>query len=91
MDLETAVEQRHNNSVLVNSMNHRLAYAHRALEGIPVIPSTEQDFVLKNKILKDIKQMSEIKSNAEGRIILLTSRIEFIVNYTFPGADGTKN
>lgn len=90
MDLETALEQRHNNSLLVNSMNHKLAYAHRALEGIPAIPTTEQDFRLKNKILKDIKQMSESKSNAEGRIVLLTSRIDFIVNSTFPYVDGTK-
>lgn len=82
MDLEIAVEQRHNYSLLVNYMNHRLAYAHNALQGIPVIPTTEQDFKLKNIILKDIKEMTDKKVNAEGRIILLTSRIQFIENYT---------
>jgi hypothetical protein len=80
MDLETAVEQRNNNHLLVGEMNNRLAYAQNALNGQPVISTTLQQHNLKNLILKDLKEMSEIKEKAEGRILLLNSRIEYIVN-----------
>lgn len=78
MDLQTAIEQINNYHILIREMNNRLAYAQNALNGLPLIPTTDQDFHLRNQILKDLKKMQEIKNNAEGRAILIHSRIEFI-------------
>lgn len=80
MDLETAVEQRNNNHILIREMINRLAYAQNALQGEPSIPTTEHQYNLRNQILKDLNEMSDIKIKAEGRVALLNSRIEFIVN-----------
>jgi hypothetical protein len=82
MDLETAVEQRNNNYILIRNMISRLAYAENALRGEPAIPTTEHQYNLRNLILRDLKEMNEIKIKAEGRIVLLNSRIEFIENNT---------
>jgi hypothetical protein len=79
MDLETAIEQRDNNIRLIGVLEHKLAYAHNTLQKIPAIPTTERNYHLKNEILYDLKNMSEIKKNAEGRTILLSARIDFIL------------
>jgi len=78
MDLETAIEQRNNNLTLIGVLEHKLAYAQNALEKVPTIPTTEREFKLKNQILKDLNEMTDIKKNAEGRATLLSSRIQFI-------------
>lgn len=80
MDLETAVEQRYNNHLLIIEMNNRLAYAQNALNGEPVISTTVQQLNLRNQILKDLRDMNDVKTKAEGRLILINSRIDFIVN-----------
>jgi hypothetical protein len=78
MDLETAIEQRKNNLILIGVLEHKLAYAQNALQKVPAIPTTEHQFKLKNQILKDLNEMTETKNNAEGRATLLLSRIQFI-------------
>jgi len=80
MDLETAVQQRNNNHLLIREMINRLAYAQNALQGEPAIPTTQHQYNLRNLILKDLNEMNEIKIKAEGRIALLNSRIAFIEN-----------
>lgn len=80
MDLETAIEQRNNNFMLAKVMESKLEYAKNALSNIPTIITTEYEFNLKNQILKDLDSLSKNKNRAEARIILLTSRIDFIEN-----------
>lgn len=80
MDLETAVEQRNNYHILIKEMDKKLTYTQNALNGEPVISTTIQQLNLRNLILKDLKELSEIKSSAEGKVTLINSRIEFIVN-----------
>jgi len=80
MDLETAVEQRNNNFLLVRNMNNRLAYAQNVLQGLPTVPTTQEELNLKNLISKDLKEMNDVKIKAEARATLLNSRIEFIEN-----------
>jgi hypothetical protein len=80
MDLETAIDQRNGYLMLINNMNIRLAYAQRALDGLPTIPTTQHDIALKNQILKDLNQMNGVKNKADGKVTLLRSRIEFIEN-----------
>lgn len=79
MDLETAIEQRNNNHLLIRNMINRIAYAQNALQGEPAIPTNEHQYNLRNLILKDLNDMNAIKIKAEGRIALLSSRIDFIV------------
>ena len=78
MDLETAVEQKNNNLKLIQVMNEKTAYAQGVLSKVPTIPTTEHEFNLKNKILKDLADLNRIKVRAEARATLLNSRIEFI-------------
>lgn len=80
MDLETAVVQRDNYYLLIREMNNRLAYTQNALNGEPVVSTTLQQLNLRNLIIKDLNDLNVIKSNAEGRVALVNSRIEFIVN-----------
>ena len=80
MDLETAVVQRNNLSHLIKEMENRLIYAQNVLNGQPTIPTNIHQFNLRNQILKDLKEMNDIKTNAEGRWILINSRVEFIEN-----------
>lgn len=78
MDLEIAIEQKNNNILLINNLSHKLAYANNALSKIPTIPTTEYEFRLKNQIMGDLNFLSSNIAKAEGRVILLNSRIEFI-------------
>jgi hypothetical protein len=78
MDLEIAIEQRSNNLLLIRITDQKLDYAKNILSRIPTIPTTEYDFRLKNQILSDIDMLNRNKIRAEARIILLSSRIEFI-------------
>jgi len=80
MDLEIAIEQRNNTLTLIRVLDHKLAYAQNALQQVPTIPTNEREYKLRNVILKDINDMTQTKSNSEGRAILLKSRIEFIEN-----------
>ena len=59
-------------------MNNRLAYAQNALNKEPAIPTNVHQFYLRNQILKDLKEMYDIKIKAEGRATLINHRIEFI-------------
>src|SRR6266498_1845297 len=78
MDLETAIEQRNNNLLFVRVIEGKLDFAKNALEKVPTIPTTEYEFRLKNKILRDLDSLNRDKLRAEARATLLTSRIEFI-------------
>lgn len=78
MDLETAIEQRNNHSTLINVLETKLNYANNVLSNVPVIPTTEYEFRLKNQILKDLDQLNKDKIRAEARSILLSSRIQYI-------------
>jgi hypothetical protein len=78
MDLEVAIEQRNNNILLINNLTQKSAFAQKALSNIPEIPTTEHEFRLKNQIIGDLNFMSTNIAKAEGRVILLNSRIEFI-------------
>ena len=78
MDLEVAVEQRNNNLLLINNLRHKMAFAQNKLSEIPEIPTTEYEFKLKNQIHKDLNFLTSNITRAEGRVVLLNSRIEFI-------------
>ena len=78
MDLETAIEQRNNNLLLIRMMEGKLDYAKNTLSRLPTILRTEYEFRLKNQILTDLDMLNKNKIKAEARTILLTSRIEFI-------------
>ena len=78
MDLETAIEQRDNNLHFVNVLDYKLDYARNALSKVPAIPTTEHEFKLKNKILRDIDSLSRDKVRAQARATLISSRVEYI-------------
>jgi len=78
MDLQTAIEQRNNNISLIKNLEYKLGYAQDALAKIPTKPTTEYEFKLKNQILKDLDDLTNNKTKAEGRTTLLNSRIQFI-------------
>jgi hypothetical protein len=80
MDLETAVVQRNNLFHLIKEMENRLTYAQNVLNGQPTTPTNIHQLNLRNQILMDLKEMNDIKSNAEGRWVLINSRVEFIEN-----------
>ena len=75
MDLETAIEQRDNYHILLRVVNNKRVYAQKALNGVPVISTTLQQLNLRNQISKDLREMSDIKQNAEGRVLVINSRI----------------
>jgi len=78
LDLETAIEQRNNNLLLIRITEGKLNYARNALSKIPSIPTTEYEFRLRNQIISDLDTFNRNKIKAEARTTLLTSRIEFI-------------
>jgi hypothetical protein len=78
MSLETAVQQRDNNLVVLKVINDKLAYAQNALSKLPTTPTNEQQFRLKNHILNDLEQFNKDKVRAEARLTLINSRLEFI-------------
>jgi hypothetical protein len=78
MDLETAIWQRDNYLAKIQVLDHKLVYAKEAFSRLPDIPTSENQFKLKNQILKDLETMSKDKTRSEARTILLNSRIQFI-------------
>jgi hypothetical protein len=78
MDLETAVQQRNNYLKFVQILDHKIAYAQGIYTKIPTIPTTEQEFNLKNQILRDLDGLNRDKIRSEAKATLLTSRIQFI-------------
>jgi len=78
MDLETAITQRDNYLAKIQVLNNKLGYANEAFTKMPVIPTTEYEFNLRNRILKDLETMSRDKIRTEARATLLNSRIQFI-------------
>jgi hypothetical protein len=78
MNLETAIEQRNNNLRLIHMMNRNMGIAKDTLAKIPLIPTNDFEFELKEQLLQDLKNFNETKIKAEGRTTLLNSRIEFI-------------
>lgn len=78
MDLETAIEQRNNYLLLARVMETKIDYANNALSKLPIIPTNENQFNLKNKIMEDLNNLSKEKIRAEARATLITSRIEYI-------------
>lgn len=61
-------------------MDEKIAFSTNVLQRVPTIPTTEYEFNLKSTILRDLKEFNAVKINAEGRAILINSRIEFIVS-----------
>lgn len=78
MDWNTAMQQRYNYLLCAHNMNGKIAFAQEALSKIPTIPTTEYEFKLRNKILRDLEDLNKIKAQSEARATLLSSRIEFI-------------
>jgi len=78
MDLETALEQRNNNIMFIKVLETKLDFAQKAFSKLPLIPTTEYEFKLKNQILRDLDILSKDKVRAESRATLLSSRIEYI-------------
>jgi len=80
MSLETAIEQRNNYLAYVRLLENKLAFAQNALTKVPENPTTDQDFRLRNQILRDLDSLGKVKLRNEARATLLGSRIEFIEN-----------
>jgi hypothetical protein len=59
-------------------LDNKLVYAKESFTRMPDIPTTENEFKIKNQILKDLETMSKDKSRSEARATLLNSRIQFI-------------
>lgn len=78
MDLETAVEQKNNNLMYIKVIEAKLEFANMTLSNLPVLPTTEYEFKLKNQILSDLNNLNRDKIRAEARATLLTSRVQFI-------------
>lgn len=78
MDLKTALEQRCNYMKYIQVVDQKVLYAQDVLARVPTIPTTEQEFKLKNQILSDLERLKIAKIRAEAKITLLNSRIEFI-------------
>jgi len=78
MDLQTAIEQRNNNLKVIESMNEKLAYAESVLTKLPTNPTTEYEYNLKNRIIRDLEAFNKVKVRSEARTVLLNSRIQFI-------------
>ena len=78
MDLETAIEQRNNNLIFIRVIESKVEFVRNKFSTLPVVPTTEYEFKLKNQILKDLDQLGKDKVRAEARATLLSSRIQFI-------------
>lgn len=78
MDLQTALEQRENYGKLMQVLDQKTAYAQHVLSKQPEIPTNEHEFRLRNKILEDIEDLRVKRIKAEGKAILINSRVEFI-------------
>jgi hypothetical protein len=78
MDLETTIEQRNNNRIYIQAIETKIEFAKNKLSTVPETPTTEYDVRLKNQILRDLEKLNRDKFRAEARIVLHTSRIEFI-------------
>lgn len=78
MDLETAIEQRYNNWRLAQTWDLKIAYAHKEYAKIPTIPTTEYEFRKQNQIIRDLEVINREKIRTEAKIVLLTSRIQYI-------------
>ncbi len=80
MDLETAIKQRDNTLLLVQSIEGRLNYVRNALTLVPENPTNLDQLNLKNRMLSDLQALNRDKIRAEARTTLLISRIEYIEN-----------
>jgi hypothetical protein len=78
MDLQTALEQRENYGKLMQVLDQKTAYAQHVLSRQPEIPTNEHEFKLRNKILEDLEELRVKRIKAEGKAILVNSRVEFI-------------
>lgn len=78
MDLEIAIQQRDNYFLYVRVIESKLDFANNALSNVPIVPTTEYEFKLKNQILRDLDGLNKEKIRAEARATLLNSRIQFI-------------
>jgi hypothetical protein len=78
MDLETAIEQRNNNLIFIRVIESKVEFAREKFSTLPAVPTTENEFKLKNQILRDLDKLSRDKIRAEARTTLLSSRIQFI-------------
>jgi hypothetical protein len=80
MSLETAITQKDNNLVFIKVLVDKIGYAQDALSKVPVTPTNDYEFRLRNKILKDLESFNKDKMRAEAKLTLINSRLEFIQN-----------
>ena len=78
MDLKTALEQRDNYVKYIQVIDQKATYAQDVFSKVPSTPTTQQEFQLKNQILKDLEELRIARMRAEAKATLLNSRIEFI-------------
>lgn len=78
MDLETAMEQRYNYWLCLQNMISKIAYAEQILNKVPVIPTNEMEFKLRNQIIRDLEGLHIVKNRSDASITLLSARIKFI-------------
>jgi hypothetical protein len=78
MDLETAIQQRDRYYLCVQYMNSKIAFAKEAFDKVPMIPTTEYEFKLRNQISRDLDGLNRVKVRSEAKATLLNSRILFI-------------
>lgn len=78
MDLETAIEQRDRYGICIQVMNGKIAFAQEALNKVPTTPTNEQEFKLRNQIIRDLEGLHRVKDRSEASRTLLSSRIAFI-------------
>ena len=78
MDLETAVEQRYSYNRMVRFKDLEINYARNALNNLLSLPISQQDINLKSRIETDLLELQKIRNEGVGKIILLTSRIDYI-------------
>jgi len=73
MDLKTALEQRDNYIKYIQVVQQKTSYAQDVLSKVPAIPRNEDDYKLKNTILKDLDYLNKAKVRAEAKATLINS------------------
>ena len=59
-------------------MISKIAYAEQILNKVPVIPTNEMEFKLRNQIIRDLEGLHIVKNRSDASITLLSARIKFI-------------
>jgi hypothetical protein len=78
MELGVAKKQVDNYLLCLYNINSKLAYAESVLNKIPLVPTNNYEFNIKNKILWEIEKLNNDKAQIDAKVTLLRSRIDFI-------------